>query len=362
MSNLRQALYPLYRSLETVVHPLRYLFFEITQKCNLDCLHCGSDCGKRPLDNELTAEEWLQFISRLASHYPKKTKPFLVFTGGEPLLHNNLYDILGAAHQSGFSFGMVTNGFALDAKAADRLVSFGIFSLTVSLDGLEKSHDRLRGRSGSFKRAEQALRLIASRPVRMPDVVTCVHPGNLSELQALLKVIQNTGIRRWRLFNIFPKGRAAVNNDLILSDTETVKMLDWIRTMRPGLRAEGFYLDYCCEGYLPKSLDSQVRDEPYFCRAGIAIGSVLADGSISACPNISRKLIQGNIRNDDFFKVWENKFKPFRDRKWMKQGECKTCKEWRRCLGNSLHLWNDEKGTTERCYLSVAEHVAKIEH
>jgi radical SAM protein with 4Fe4S-binding SPASM domain len=309
------------------------------------------------MDNELSTSEWTDFIGRLRAHYPGKDKPFLVITGGEPLLHDALFTILGAARDGGFSFGMVTNGFALDAKTADRLIDHGLSSITISLDGLEKSHDRLRGKSGSFQRAERALRLMAARPVRLFDVVTCVHPANLSELPEILTVIRNTGVKRWRLFNIFPKGRAATNNDLLLSDEQTMEMLDWIRRMRPLLKAEGFFLDYCCEGYLPKSLDREVRDEPYFCRAGIAIGSVLADGAVSACPNISRKLIQGNIRQDDFFEVWEKKYKSFRDRSWMKKGACETCKDWRRCLGNSLHLWDDEKGTTKRCYLAIAERV-----
>jgi radical SAM protein with 4Fe4S-binding SPASM domain len=359
VASLRQVLHPLYRSLETTVHPLRYLFLEITQKCNLNCLHCGSDCGRRPMENELSTAEWVEFIKRLAVHYPGKDKPFLVVTGGEPLLHDDLFTILSASCDAGFTFGMVTNGFALDTKTADRLVDHRMKSMTVSLDGLEKSHDRLRGRSGSFQRAERALRLMAKRPVPLLDVVTCVHPANLKELPEILKVIRETGVKRWRLFNIFPKGRAASNGELLLDDEQTMEMLDWIRRMRPKLKAEGFFLDYCCEGYLPKSLDREVRDEPYFCRAGIAIGSVLADGSISACPNISRKLIQGNIRRDDFFNVWDKKFDPFRDRRWMRKGACETCKDWRRCRGNSLHLWNDEKGTTERCYLSIAERLKK---
>lgn len=354
MVELRQLLYPLYRGLETAVHPLRYLFLEITQQCNLSCLHCGSDCGKAPLENQLTTEEWLAFIAELAERFPGRNKPFLVITGGEPLLHPQLDELLSAIRAAGFAFGMVTNGFQLDARAADRLVAHRISSITISLDGLEKNHDRLRGKKGSFQRALAALRLSAERPIRLFDVVTCVYPANLKELPDLLALLQKVGVRKWRLFNIFPKGRAATNKELLLSDEEIAEMLRWIQKQRILLRGTDFQLEFCCEGYLPKSLDRAVRDEPYFCRAGISIGSVLADGAVSACPNITRELVQGNIRTDDFFEVWENRFQPFRDRNWMKTGDCADCKERRRCKGNSMHLWNHEKKRTERCYLAIA--------
>jgi radical SAM protein with 4Fe4S-binding SPASM domain len=60
--------------------------------------------------------------------------------------------------------------------------------------------------------------------------------------------------------------------------------------------------------------------------------------------------VQGNILTDDFKQVWEEKFEPFRKRAWMKKGPCKTCTEWKRCKGNSMHLWDDGKSRTAYCY------------
>jgi len=75
------------------------------------------------------------------------------------------------------------------------------------------------------------------------------------------------------------------------------------------------------------------------------------DGSISACPNIDRELVQGNIRTDDFFEVWEKRFAPFRKRDWLRQGPCKDCHAFGRCQGNSLHLYDAQQGHTGRCTL-----------
>lgn len=82
-SKLRGWLHPLYRSLETSAHLLRYLFIEITQRCNLNCLHCGSDCGRETRLNELTTDEWLAFFRYLPQHFDRR-QLVLVVTGGEP--------------------------------------------------------------------------------------------------------------------------------------------------------------------------------------------------------------------------------------------------------------------------------------
>jgi radical SAM protein with 4Fe4S-binding SPASM domain len=108
-------------------------------------------------------------------------------------------------------------------------------------------------------------------------------------------------------------------------------------------------VDFSCEGYLPPARDRAVRDEPYFCRAGISIASVLCDGAIAVCPSVSRALVQGNVRTDDLADVWERGFRPHRDRSWLATGACGACGDFGRCLGNSLHLWDEDGGGPAFC-------------
>lgn len=96
-----------------------------------------------------------------------------------------------------------------------------------------------------------------------------------------------------------------------------------------------------------------MRDEPYFCRAGINIASVFCDGAIAACPNISRSLVQGTLRTDDFQEVWDRRFQPFYERGWMRTAHCIRCGQWCRCQGNSMHLWDDEAQATSLCHWRV---------
>lgn len=350
--SLQRLLYPVYRSLEESVHMLRYLFLEVTQRCNLSCRHCGSDCGSQPRLEELTTDEWLAFFDYLAERFDTR-ELLAVVTGGEPLCCPRIEDLLGRLKKNGLTWGMVSNGWALDPKRMDMLMQQGLHSLTISLDGIESSHDWLRGREGSFARAVQALKLAVTAGVPVLDVVTCVNPRNLSQLPEVMALLRDIGVPKWRLFTIFPKGRAKTDPSVRPSEDQIRELMAWIANQRRAVEDSDFIVEYCCEGYLPKDVDATVRDQPYFCRAGINIASVLCDGAVSACPNITRSLVQGNIRTHDFHTLWEQEFKPFRHREWMKRGPCTQCKEWKRCQGNSLHLWDDETEQTVLCHHRV---------
>ena len=100
-------------------------------------------------------------------------------------------------------------------------------------------------------------------------------------------------------------------------------------------------MSYGCEGFLGK-YEGEVRDHFYSCNAGISVASILADGSISACPSIRSNFHQGNIYTDNFMEVWQNRFQRFRNREWMRKGECAGCDFFRYCEGNGMHLRDDE--------------------
>lgn len=351
---VKRFVHPLYKKLETDVHPLRYLFLEITQRCNLSCLHCGSDCTANTQYDELTTQEWLDFFDYIPKHYDVE-KLMLVVTGGEPLVAKDLDVLLAGLKRNKLHWGMVSNGFLLSQKNIDKAVDHGLMSLTVSVDGLEAEHDWLRNVPTSFQRATQGLRRAVQKGIPFLDVVTCVNPRNLGQLDEIRKMIIDLGVPAWRLFSIAPIGRAATDPELMLTDAQLRQLMDWIAETRAKYGDDELQMEFSCEGYVPGERDKQIRQEPYFCRAGVSIGSVLCDGSISACPNIPRELVQGNIRQNDFAEVWEQRFQKFRDRAWMQQGPCKDCSEWNQCQGNSMHLWSPEQQQTARCFVKALD-------
>jgi radical SAM enzyme (rSAM/lipoprotein system) len=337
-----------FRRAETRLHELNYLFWECTTRCNLNCLHCGSDCHVDTTHPDMPVEDFLRALDTI----DKPAQNFIVaLTGGEPLLRKDLEAVGMEIRKRGMRWGMVSNGHLYNRKRHLSLLNAGMGALTISLDGMEESHDWLRNRPSSFARVEQAIGLAANSERLNFDVVTCVHRRNLKELPSIYNYLQTKGVKAWRLFTIIPIGRAKENPELNLSDKEFRAMLDFITEYRGKGDMD---VKFSCEGYVG-SYESKVRDTPFFCRAGINIGSILIDGSISACPNIDRSFVQGNIHKDNFQQIWQDKFKAFRDRRWTHKGECSDCKDYKECQGNGFHNWHGDKTAPLVC------HNAKLE-
>ena len=289
--------------------------------------------------------DFLKAIEPLEKRYKRDTT-LIAITGGEPLLRPDLADCGRALREHGFRWGIVTNGMLYDEKRHQELMVAGLGSVTVSLDGLEPTHNWLRNHPQSFQRALHALQIIARTPNLNYDVVTCVHQRNLSELPQLKELLMANGIRHWRLFTIAPIGRATEKAELQLNRQQVEEMFQFVADTR---REGTVDLKFSCEAYTGKYEES-VRDSYFFCRAGINIGSVLINGDISACPNINRSFVQGNIYDDDLMDVWDNRFDIMRNREWMRCGPCLKCSDYKQCLGGAMHLRPLKDQPILRCY------------
>jgi radical SAM enzyme (rSAM/lipoprotein system) len=339
-------LFKTYRHNAVRLHQLNYVLWEATLRCNLSCLHCGSDCKKDTSVGDMPADDFLRAIDQVAE-VANPNSTMVVFTGGEPLLRNDLEQVGLSLYQKGFPWGIVTNGMLLNKQRISSLADAGLRSVTVSLDGLEASHCWLRGSKVSFSRALDAVRLLCSVPDVRFDVVTCVNRRNFGELNELLELLLQVGVKEWRIFTIFPIGRANRNPELQLLPEEFKQLFDFISRVRKQKKIK---LNYGCEGFLG-NYEGEVRDSFFNCRAGINIASILANGSISACPNLRGNFIQGNIYKDNFKDVWEQRYLAFRDRRWTKTGICAGCDFYGYCEGNGMHLRNEQNGELLFCHL-----------
>jgi len=278
-----------------------------------------------------------------------KNKPenfTVVFTGGEPLLRKDLELCGKELRKKGFKWSVVTNGHLYNEQRHNSLLNAGIGALTISLDGLKESHNWLRNNKNSFQKVENAIGLAASSSRINFDIVTCINKKNFNELEKIRDLLISKKVKAWRLFTIIPIGRAANNPDLFLSDSQFIQLMNFISRHRESKEID---IKFSCEGYVGK-YELLVRDSFFFCRAGINIGSILIDGSISACPNIDRTFSQGNIYTDNFYEIWQNKFQPFRNREWTKIGQCKSCKDYLDCQGNGFHNWHGAKKNVLVCH------------
>ncbi len=343
------SLYQEHKKTQTQLHELTYLFWECTLRCNFNCVHCGSDCTKEAVVPDMPIEDFLKVLEDIRPHVnPNKT--MIVLSGGEPLVRKDLEECGKAMYDMGYPWGFVTNGWGLSQERLDNLLKAGLRSVTVSLDGYsEETHEWFRGKQGSWLRAINAISRVASTPDLVNDVVTCVNKKNIGELPKIKNLLITLGVKQWRLFTVFPKGRAKDNPLLKLSVEEFSAMMDFIRETR---REGKINASYGCEGFLG-DYELEVRDAPFFCQAGVHIASVLANGDISACPSLRGDYIQGNIYRDDFWTVWNTRYEIMRDRSWTKTGKCASCKSYKYCQGNGLHLRDEKTGELLHCHLEM---------
>lgn len=327
-------------------HPLTALFWECTLRCNLHCRHCGSDCKVTSSLKDMPLEDFLPVLDSIA----RQTDPHKVMinvTGGEPLVRKDLEVCGKAFYDRGFPWGIVTNALALTPARYQSLLKSGLRSMTISLDGIGATHDWMRGLPGVYEKAISAINLVANSGQIEFDVVTCVNKRSYKELDKIKQLLIDNGVKEWRLFTVFPVGRAASDPELRLSGEEFRGTMEFIkRTRKEGI----IKASYGCEGFLGK-YEGDVRDNFFLCSAGLTVGSVMADGSIAACPSIRADYSQGNIyAGDDFMDVWNSRYQIYRDHSWMKTDACARCKSWRWCRGNGMHL-RDANGKLLFCHL-----------
>ncbi|WP_461631091.1 TIGR04133 family radical SAM/SPASM protein [Labilibaculum euxinus] len=336
-----------YRDNAKKLHQLNYIFWECTLRCNLNCLHCGSDCKKEALVKDMPISDFIGAIDDV-SGIVEPNKTMIVLTGGEPLVRTDLEICGKQLYERGFPWGMVSNGFHLTSKRLQSLLRAGLRAVTISLDGLENSHNWLRGNPKSFENAVNAVGLLAETEDLKFDVVTCVNQKNFNELDQIKELLLSKGVKEWRLFTVFPIGRAKENSELQLNPVQFKSLFDFIARER---KKGDIKLNYGCEGFLG-NYEGEVRDNLFFCRAGINVASVLIDGSISACPNLRDNFSQGNIYQNSFKTIWENEYSIYRDRIWMKTGECSDCSSFKYCEGNGMHLRDEKTGKLLFCHLN----------
>lgn len=331
-------LYRKYHALEVKEHTLTQLFWECTLRCCLNCKHCGSDCTAKSGVPDMPAEDFLAVIDSLTPHVDPH-KVMIIFSGGEPLMRDDLEKVGLALYRREYPWGLVTNGMLLDRARLDALLRAGLHSISISLDGFAEDHNAMRGHPDSFDRAVEAIKMVSCEKEIAYDVVTCVTPKTYPHLESFRNFLISIGVKYWRIFTIFPAGRAADEPDLQLTGEQVRGLMEFIKSTRKEGKIS---LNFACEGFLGP-YEAEVRDYFYHCAAGVNVASIRIDGSISGCTSIRHNFRQGNIYQDDFWDVWQNRFQEFRNRSWAKTGPCSECEAYRYCLGGGMHQRNDQR-------------------
>ena len=328
---------------------LSNLFIEVTSRCNAFCEHCGSRCDAHEKGEEIDALYLKKTLKEISEHYDA-SKVFLDITGGEPTIRKDLFDIMKYAVDLGFKWGMTTNGMLITPSMLKKIEDAKMSTASISIDGLPKTHEDFRKVPNCFSKILRSIKMLQESPVvQIVQVTTVVNKKNIDQLEDIYNLLLENGVEYWRVINCDPIGRASDNSDILLDLDQYKYMFDFILEKQAEHKMK--QIAYGCSHYLGMELEAKVRPNYFICMAGLTIGSILSNGDIYVCPNVPRRpeLIQGNIKNDSFVDVWENKYKEFRSEKLRGNPTCKKCKHWKYCAGDSLHTYNFDENKPNIC-------------
>jgi radical SAM protein with 4Fe4S-binding SPASM domain len=318
------------------------IFWNITNKCNLACTHCYIS-AKPQLDgsDELSLEEAKAFIADLA----EMRIPLLLFTGGEPLVRKDFWELADYATAKGLKTALSTNGTLITKEVAAKIKALGIEYVGVSLDGAkEETHDAIRNQPGCFKRAVQALRNCAEIGLKAGIRVT-ITMDNYREIADLLDLSHDLSIPRFCVYWLVPSGRGKEIYNLQLEPREVAHIFDLLyqraRDLNPA-EMEILTVDAPQDGiYLLNKLKED--DSPEYenalrlleytgdsCSAGDRVANVDPVGNVYPCQFAQLEEFKiGNVRERKFSELWNDPENPvlavFREKTKFLKGKCGSC-------------------------------------
>jgi nif11-class peptide radical SAM maturase 3 len=274
-----------------------YAVWEITLACNLACSHCGSRAGPARPD-ELTTAEALDLVAQMREVGINEVS----LIGGEAFLRSDWLEIAAAIDRAGMVCTMTTGGYGISLETARRMKAAGIARLSVSVDGLEATHDDLRGKPGSFEQCFKTMRHL--REVGIPfGINTQVNRRSAPEIPELYLAIREAGAIAWQLQLTVPMGNAADNWRILLQPEELLPLYDMLAVVARRANREGVEITPGNNiGYFgPYERLLRGKGEAWAfwtgCQAGLYTLGIEANGAIKGCPSLpTAAYTGGNIR------------------------------------------------------------------
>ncbi len=339
-------------------HPV----WEMTTACNLRCIHCHAAGGK-PAANELTTEEAKRLLDQLAL-VPEFR--MMAFTGGEPLVRRDLFELLAYSQALGFANTMATNATLIDDDVARRLRRFGLTIAAVSLDGFTaEQHDMVRGVAGSFEAAVEGMRALRRAGIVLQINITAME-YNVEQLAELMRLVDELGTGILLMYQLVPVGRGRDIRQAALDLGANERLIRFMAKAQRTTRA--IMEPVAGPQYWPFLLQrAGISNGPLLrlaetvfhgCSAGRGFVYIKPNGDVWPCPFI--EVSCGNVRDKPFRHIWTSSpvFEDLRQRETRLKGRCGDC-EFRRlcggCRGRTWAVSGDYLNEDPSCFIHSAD-------
>jgi len=367
--------------------PLRLVFWESTAGCNLECVHCRRLEVSRELSRkDLDHQQAMNFIESL----PGTGKPIVVFSGGEPLMRPDIFDLAQRAKEIGLPTALATNGTPVDDAVANRIVDTGFRRVSISFDGPNpETHDKFRGIDGAYEDSIRGFKSLRKLGMSM-QINTTITKHNFHLRDKMYQLALDLGADALHIFMLVPVGCGMeLSEDVKLDDGEYETALNWIydkslqeqlhlkatcaphyfRVMRQRAKAEGRPMPQAAHPHkgmadtqalasmgapsgLPNghreshpgggqaSGDTNMSAMTKGCLAGQAVCFVSHTGEVFPCGYLP--VSSGNVKDTPFPDIWRDSqiFAELRDDSNI-TGKCGCCEYKKVCMGCRARAFAD---------------------
>lgn len=329
-------------------HKRPVIVWNTTRRCNLKCIHCYSNSHNIRYSDELTTEEAKHLIADLAAF----RSPVILFSGGEPMLREDLPELVQLAVDHGMRAVISTNGTLLTKEKVDSFKKIGVSYVGVSLDGIKATHDMFRGVKGTFDSTLQGIRNCRDAGLKV-GVRFTMNRKNSSDIPAMFELIEKEEIPRACFYHLVYSGRGSKLIDEDLSHEEARGVIDMIMDRTRDLFERGnpkeiLTVDNHADG--PYIYMRLCREDPARARevlslllanegnsSGSGIGCVSWNGEVHP-DQFWRNISFGNIKNRPFSEIWVDTsnelMAQLKNKKLFVKGRCATCRWLDMCGGN----------------------------
>jgi radical SAM protein with 4Fe4S-binding SPASM domain len=312
----------------------------VTKKCNLRCKHCYSSSTDSPYANELSTEEIKTVITDIA-HLGFGE---IAFSGGEPLLRSDIYDLIDHAQNTGLLTSLRTNATILSLETTQWLKNAGVKKLIISIYGASsKVHDEFSRHEGSFERTKLGIRNATQAGIPF-HITTCIHHQNIQDVDSILSLAENLGALSMEIENFFPVGRGKEHPELTLHPGEKKDLVDRIldHYSERNLRFRLWGIPQFSVGLVKKG---RTEDKSLGCMAARTFCFISYEGTVYPCMFLRKE--GGNIRRERLSDIWNGSevFRKLRGRKLS--GKCGRCEFRELCGGPRCMVW-EKTGSLEK--------------